>query len=253
MKFYITVLQVKKFNFKLILTPYFLLIFSAVLFSTLSDQFLQNQVEKLISSKDGLSNMIWFWGSLTIANAVFFPLLISFLCAYTLIASAESTQPEIDVYFRDNFELEIIETMRSWGKAFLWGFVFIIPGFVRYVNYMLTPFVVAFSKKYKKGEVDALEYSTRITKTFIWSLQLWLAVFYVVIPALSFSLFDDYRIFAHHPFAATGITFVDALVELLFHFLILRHFVKFLNEHENDPSPETENILASEVENAAHV
>lgn len=273
-------LTVNPLSRKLLFSPYFLLIFSAVLFSTVTDQLLQLQVEQLISSKDGLSAMIWLWGALSVLSAVFFPLITSLLCAYLLVdfvqtpasltalpitdvatteitAEAEAaspatdgeatlsdntgvistpqpapTKPEIDTYLKENFELSVVETLRAWGKIYLWSFVFIFPGIIRYINYILTPFVVAFSKKYKNGEVDALEYSTKISKNFWWSIKLWLGFFFVIVPALFYLIFSDYRLFTSHPLAATGVVFLETLAELLFHYIILKLFIKFLNEHE---------------------
>lgn len=218
-----------KLDLKSILNPYFLLIFSAVFFSTLIDQLLQKQVENLISSKDGLTNMIWVWGGLSIINAILFPVLISLLCAYVLV----NTNQKIKTFLAENIELSFIETLRAWGKTFLWTFVFIIPGIVKYINYILTPFVVMFSRKYKNGEVDALKYSTLISKHFWWSIKLWLGVFYVIVPIIFYALFDDYRVFSTHPIAASALVFLNAVIQILFHFVILKLFIKYLNEVEN--------------------
>jgi hypothetical protein len=219
---------VNKFDLKTALSPSILLIFSALLLSNLSDQYLSHEVELLISSKDGLGNMIFLWGGLSIASAIFFPLLVSLLCAYTLI------KPHGDVqnYFKNNFELSLVETLRAWGKTFLWCFVFIIPGLLRYINYFLTPFVVAFSGRYKRGEVDALEYSTLIAKKFYWSIKWWMGVFFVIVPAIMYWAFDENRQFAAHPVWATLLTGLETYIELLFHFLILKLFINELNRIE---------------------
>ncbi len=162
-------------------------------------------------------------------SALFFPLLISVLCAYVLII----TNQKINDFFAENLELSLIETLRAWGKTFLWSFVFLLPGVIKYVHYILTPFVVMFSRKYKNGEVDALEYSTVISKHFRGMLNLWLAVFFVVVPIFMYAIFDEYRVFSTHPVAATILVFVEAVILLLFHYLILKLFIKYLNEVEN--------------------
>jgi len=226
---------VNKLDLHSFLKPSALLIFSAVLFSSLMDQFLTKQVEVLISSKDGLSNMIWVWGGLSVLSAIMFPLLISMFCAYFLISSTKS----LNEFVEENFELSFIETLRAWGKTFLWSFVFFLPGVIKYINYILTPFVVMFSRKYKRGEVDALEYSTLISKKFFWSIKMWLGLFYVIVPVLFYALFDEYRVFSTHPVAATLVAGLETLVEIIFHFIILNLFIKFLN--------------ANEVENGSHV
>lgn len=221
-------LQVNKINLKLIFSPYFLLIFSALLLSTLTDQFLQKQVEIIISSKDGLSNMIWLWGFLSVFSAILFPLMISLLCAFVLV----SGQKKLKVFLAENLELSFIETLRAWGKTFLWSFVFILPGIIKYINYILTPFVVMFSRRYKNGEVDALEYSAMISKNFWWSIKAWLGLFYVIIPIVLYVLLDEYRVFNTHPISAMAVVFLETLIELTFHFIILKLFIKYLNTKE---------------------
>ncbi len=192
----------------------------------------------LISSKDGLTGMIWVWGGLSVLSAILFPVIVSIFCAYLLV----STNTKMKEFLAENFELSLIETLRAWGKTFLWSFVFILPGVIKYINYILTPFVVLFSKRYKRGEVDALEYSTAISKHFFWKIKLWLGLFFVIVPLLFYLLFDEYRVFKTHPITATGLVFLAAVVQLLFHFVILKLFIKFLNDVEKN-----------EVENAAHV
>lgn len=225
-----TVLQVNKLDLKTILQPSFLLIFSALTLSTLSEQFIQNKLEVIIRSPAGLSNMIWVWGALALIIALIFPLFISLFCAYTLV---KKPNQDLGVFLKDNFEMTTLESFRAWGKTFLWSFVFLIPGVIKYINYLMTPFVVMFSERYKKGEVDALEYSSQISRNFWWSLKLWLGLFYVIIPIMLYVLFENYRSFSAHPFAATAITLLEAFVELLFHFIILKLFIKYLNEVEN--------------------
>lgn len=222
-------LQVNKFDLKTILQPSFLLIFSALTLSTLSEQLIQHQIESIVRSPAGLSNTIWIWGGLALLTALLFPLLISLFCAYTLVRPEKS----ISQFLKENLELTAVESLRAWGKTFLWSFVFLIPGVIKYINYLMTPFVVMFSQKYKQGQVDALEYSTKISRNFWWSLKLWLGLFYFILPVLFYVVFNDYRSFSQYPIAATLITFIESLVELLFHFIILKLFIKYLNEVEN--------------------
>lgn len=198
-------------------------------FSTLTDQYLQNKLEDLISSKDGLTSMIWIWGGLSVLSSILFPVFISIFCAYVLV----TTNQKLGEMLSQKLELSFIETLRAWGKTFLWSFVFILPGVIKYINYILAPFVVLFSRRYENGEVDALEYSAAISKQFFWSIKLWLGLFFVIIPILFYALFDEYRVFTTHPVSATLLVFVSAVVQLLFHFVLLRLLIKYLNEVEN--------------------
>lgn len=226
-----TVLKMNELNLKSVLNPYFLLVFSALLFSTLTDQFLQKRIELIIGSRDGLTAMVWVWGGLSVLSAIIFPLLISLLCAFVLVSTTDKART-IGTFLGENIELSLIETLRAWGKIFLWSFVFFFPGIVKYINYILTPFVVLFSRKYKNGEVDALEYSAKISKFFWWRIKLWLGVFYVLVPIVMYALFDEYSVFATHPFSATMVVFFETLIQMVFHAVILKLFIKFLNEVE---------------------
>lgn len=200
-----------------------------MLASSLADQSLNRKIEQVIKSPDGLSNMIWVWGLASLASSLFFPLLISMLCSYTL-STAFSSKRRL---MKDKFELCLIETLRAWGKTFLWCFAFIIPGLIKYTFYFMAPFVVLFSKKYEKGEVDALELSEKISKKFWWRLNIWLTLFYFLLPiALSTSL-DEFKVFQFHPISATICVLFESIMVFVFHFLILRLFIRFLNEVED--------------------
>ena len=223
-------LQLKKFDFKLLLNPFILLIFLAILISTLFDQTLQKQIENVISSKDGLSNIIWLWGFLSLINAIVFPLLVTILCSFLLVTGI--SEDKLGSFLENKLELCFIETLRAWGKSFLWAFLFIIPGLIKFADYVLTPFVVLFSRKYHNGEVDALKYSTLIAKKFWWQIQLWLTIFYFLLPITLYFMFDEYQIFAMHPVSATLLIFVKTFIELLFNFTILKLFIKNLNTIE---------------------
>lgn len=206
-----------------------MLIFSAILVSSLTDQFVQKQIENIISSKDGLTNMIWVWGAFSLVTAVFFPLIISFLCAFFLVSHQ---QQKLTSFFSAHFELGMVETLRAWGKTFLWSFLFIFPGIVKYINYFMTPFVVLFSERYQNGEVDALQYSTEISKNFWWSLKIWMGVFYVIVPVVLYFLLDEYRTFDIHPVTATAVVLLESFIVILFHYIVLKMFIKYLNQKE---------------------
>lgn len=206
-----------------------MLIFLAVVVAALTDQSLNRKIEQVIRAKDGLSNMIWVWGLASLASSLFFPLLISMLCSYTLSQAFTSK----GVFLKSKFELALIETLRAWGKTFLWCFAFIIPGLLKYTFYLMAPFVVMFSKKYEHGEVDALEMSEKLSKKFWWRLNLWLTIFYLLIPVTLSTLLDDLRIFQYHPYTATASAFFETILIFVFHYLILKLFIRYLNEVEN--------------------
>lgn len=199
--------------------------------AAMTDQTLNRKIEHVIKSPDGLSNMIWIWGFASLASSLFFPLLISMLCSYTLSNAFKSKRTMV----KDKFELALIETLRAWGKTFLWCFVFLIPGLIKYVFYLMSPFVVFFSKHYEQGEVDALELSEKIAKKFFWRLNIWVTLFYFMIPITLSSALDEFRLFQFHPISATVSVFFESVLFVVFHFLVLRLFLRYLNEVENGP------------------
>lgn len=180
-------------------------------------------------------------------STILFPLLTALLCSYCII----QTDKDIADFLTENAELSLIETLRSWGKAFMWSFVFVIPGIRKFIHYTLTPYVVFFSKKYKTGEVDALEESTRVTKKYWKPVNAWITLYFVVIPVIFYMLFDDYRLFSIYPVAATGLVLLKTITEYLFNYSMLKILIKYLNETENATDNATE--VASEVQNGTHV
>ncbi len=221
-----------KIEFKNTFKSGFLLVFSALLVATLVDQLLSKQIEDAIQSPNGLSNAIWFWGALSLASSLFFPLLLSLLCCHALT----SPQATVTDFLKNKLELGLIETLRGWGKAFAWCFVFIIPGLIKYTYYLLAPFVVMFSKKYENGEVDALEHSRTIAKLFWWKLNLWLTLFYFLIPLATSTFLDEHRIFKLHPYQAAVCVLLETVLVFAFHFLILKSFLQVLQLVE-PPTP----------------
>jgi len=241
--------QTTAVDLKNTLKPGFLLVFLALFISTLADQLLNKQIETLIQSPQGLSNMIWFWGALSLFCSLLFPLFTSFLCAHTL-----ANLPGQGWQFAgQKFELGFIETLRAWGKTFMWCFLFIIPGLIQYTYYLMAPFVVMFSKKYAAGEVDALEYSKSLSKKFWWRLNFWLFIFYLLVPVTISSSLDEFLLFRVHPIIATLGVLLETILFFLFHFVVLKLFLRYLDEFEPEPSELTEIIESSKEKEAFHV
>ena len=237
-----------KIEFKNTFGVGFLLVFSALMIATLADQSINKHIERAIQSPSGLSNMIFLWGALSLLSSLFFPLIVSFLCCHTL-AAIKIGRPQ---FMKAKFELGLIETLRAWGQTFIWCFVFIIPGLIKYSYYLLTPFVVMFSKNYEAGFVDALKMSEKISKMFWWKLNFWLAVFYMIIPLVISSFLDERRIFKFHPLSATLCVVMETGIVFLFHYVILKPFINCLNKLE-EPNTLTATINTSEVHHVPNV
>lgn len=236
-----------KIEFKNTFSVGFLLVFSALMIATIADQSINKHIERAIQSPTGLSNMIFLWGALSLLSSLFFPLIVSFLCCHTL-AAIKIGRPQ---FLKDKFELGLIETLRAWGQTFIWCFAFIIPGLIKYSYYLLTPFVVMFSKNYEAGQVDALKMSEKISKMFWWKLNFWLTVFYMIIPLVLSSVLDERQIFKFHPVSATLCVVLETGIVFLFHYLILKPFINCLNllEVPNSTTDKTNTTEAHHVPN----
>jgi hypothetical protein len=188
-------------------------------------------MESLIGSKNGLSNMIWFWGSVSLVNAILLPMTTALISSFLVVQFNKKAKGGFSFTF-EHFELLTIETLRAWGKCFLWSFVLVLPGIWKFFTYTLTPYVVLFSKKYARGEVDALAYSEYICKKNWKAVNKWLTVFYLVVPVVSYLLFEPFRVLAITPVRGTLLILVKTLVELAFHYQMLKIIIEFINKTE---------------------
>lgn len=73
-------------------------------------------------------------------------------------------------FLKKHTELGLIESLRAFFKSVLWGFLLIIPGIIKMIRYQFVVYIVASSKKYEAGELDALEASEKLTHGRFWSL-----------------------------------------------------------------------------------
>ena len=91
------------------------------------------------------------------------------------------------LFIKKHTELGLIESLRAFAKAVLWGFLFIIPGIVKMIRYQFVMYIVASSKKYEAGDVDALEASEKLTDGRFWSLTSLILLLAIAAFALSTS------------------------------------------------------------------
>lgn len=73
-------------------------------------------------------------------------------------------------FIKKHTELGLIESLRAFFKALLWGFILVIPGLIKMIRYQFVLFVVASSKKYEHGDMDALKGSENLTRGHFWGL-----------------------------------------------------------------------------------
>lgn len=230
--------NLRTFNIFKALRIAFLPIFLALLVSGTLDQFINGKIEAILRSPQGLSQTIWLYGSVSIFSSLFFPLVISFFASFALARSIQDHEynrfipNNLADFIGEHFELSFLETLRSWGKTFLWTFLFIIPGVVKFFLYMPVPFVVFFSKRYEKGEVDALNLAQKISKKHWFWLLVYMTMFTFVLPmTLSLSM-DQYRVFREYFVYASLLTAVDAVIIIVFHYYILKLILKFIKDDD---------------------
>lgn len=209
----------------------FVLIFSATFVFTLCQQYLDRKIEGLLRSPEGLNSTIWFWGALSLVTALIFPLVQTLFATYSTTLDLHKTN--LTRFFSEHIELGLIEMLRTWGKSFLWFFIFILPGFVFYFYYSLSIYVVLLSAKYNNGEVDALEESMTTVKTHWIYYSVLFFIFTFIAPLVITQVFDEYRLFSQHPLTAFFCVAVDSILLLIFQFLILNKYIEQLLEKKD--------------------
>lgn len=230
--------NLRTFNIFTTLKIAFLPIFLALLISGSLDQFINSKIEAILRSPQGLSQTIWFYGAVSIFSSLFFPAIISFFASFGLARSIQDFEysqfvpASFDRFFSENFELSFLETIRAWGKTFLWTFVFIIPGIVKFFLYLPVPFVVFFSKRYHAGEVDALKLAQKIAKKYWFWFLIYMLMFTFILPMTLSLGMDQYRVFREYFVYASLLTAIDAVVVIVFHYYILKLILKFIKDDE---------------------
>lgn len=231
--------NLRTFNIFIALKIAFLPIFLALLISGSLDQFINSKIEAILRSPQGLSQTIWLYGAASIFSSLLFPLIITFFASYALARSIQDVEygqfvpKSFGSFIEEHFELSFLETIRSWGKTFLWTFLFVIPGIVKFFFYMPTPFVVFFSKRYQAGEVDALKLAQKIAKKHWFWLLIYMSMFTFILPMTLSLGMDQYRVFREYIVYASLLTAIDAVIVIVFHYYILKLILKFIKEDDS--------------------
>ena len=162
-------------------------------------------------SPTGAGKLIWFYAALSILWGLFLPLI-----ELVLIISVLQPHPILE-FWRRSFSLSLIELMRAWGKSMMWSFLFIIPGVVRFVQYLFVPFVVCLDPLYQLGERDALAQSRKLSRGRMGRLFFFFFLSAIVVPAL-LTVVDEWRPFVTHPVSAFLICILQMIINLTFSF-----------------------------------
>jgi hypothetical protein len=184
-------------------------------FYSVLDQWLVLKTQTELSNPQGAGPSVWIFGLLTVILGMLYPLLSS-LFIFSIL-----TKSTLPFQFMKNFELALIEVLRAWGKSFLWSFLLIIPGLIRFAQYFFVPFVVCFDPAYQRGEVDALTRSQEISRgRTLWLIAL-LFLFDAALP-LILSLFEEWSVIWQTPIPALGLCFLEMLINFCFIWILWR-------------------------------
>jgi hypothetical protein len=201
-----------------------LLVFSATVLYRYLDQYITLQIENNVRSTEGLTPALYVWISLSLINSILLPLLSTLICICALKNSNSTTQHFLS-FVQKYFEFSLLENLRSWGKSFLWGLLFIIPGLIKMSYYLLVTYIVTLKPEYEKGEIDALQASEKLTKKHYITVSFLFFIFFMLIPGITSTLFDEWLSFQKHYFTATIYSAFEATMLLLFNFFILKYFL----------------------------
>ncbi len=199
---------------------------------TFFDQSLTVLMEANLRSPNGATGGVFFLGALYLTNSIFFTTLATITCIFGITKLSNSWWQFIERYLNQS----CIEVVRAWGKVLGWSLFLIIPGFIKYLQYLLVPFVVIIDPKYQSGEKDALTASATIFKKHWLSLLLAVLGFQVVWSYISVDLFDAYRMILTTPVQAIFVSALEAMIFLLYILVIFKRIQKSQIEVTNEPA-----------------
>lgn len=223
MKFFAESLQV----FKKVFIP----LFALVVLSTNIDQYLNLYIENALQDPLGAQGRIYLYGFLSLISAVVFPTLLMTLALFAMNSQTGWTQ-SLGIFLKKYLNQIYIETLRSWGKTLLWALLLIIPGVIKYIQYVMVPLVVTSSQKYDLGQEDALRASARIVRHNWGKIVLILFTFQILIPMIIASLFNSYRLIWNTPIQSLALSGLDTYLILFSTHLLFNIFRNEVRKHD---------------------
>jgi len=190
--------------------------------TTLGEQFLTTKIEVELSSMDGASGWIWVDGIFSMLIGFLQPSLLLLICLACLRSKSEQS---LESDFFKSFSALLKETIRAAGISLWWGFLLIIPGLIRFLQFSFVPFVVFLDPAYQRGEKDALKESTRLVNKRFFVVLCILITFTVVVP-LALSSLDEWSLLLRHPFSGVLLCGLDVVLSVLSVLLLLRQWEK---------------------------
>lgn len=203
-------------------TGWILLVLAAL--TAYAEQTLTHSIEKELSSMEGISFWVWFFGGTSIALSILNPVIISILVLASLLPAPVTSS------IKQHAQFLCKETLRAAGKSMAWGFLFLLPGLIRFLQFSFVSFVVMLDPEYSAGKKDALRESTRLVNQRFYKVTTILLLFSVIIP-LSLTSLDEFALFGEHPFLAILLSTFDAVLSILCILMLLKQWEKSHGTH----------------------
>jgi hypothetical protein len=190
-------------------------LFVLTVIGAVMDQWITGRMEDMLLNPTGTSRLIWLYGGFSMMWSLLYPLMGLLLILWTV-----QSRPFL-TFWSESFPQAMIEIMRSWGKSMTWSFLFIIPGLIRFIQYLFVPLIVCLDPQYGEGRREALEHSRALSKGQLARLAGFFVLTTMLVPGLLTS-FDEWKIFSVHPASALGISAFEMLLNLGFSLWLFR-------------------------------
>jgi hypothetical protein len=116
-----------------------------------------------------------------------------------------------------------LESLRALGLTLLYLPLLIIPGLIKYVQFLFVPFVVLCDRKYQRGQVDALAESKRLTKGLEAPLLMGLVA--ALFAGLWMGQFTEKLMLTETPLLWLGVFVTSTTLNLYFNILLFQLYV----------------------------
>ena len=209
----------------------FLPLFALVVLSNNIDQYLNLKMENALRDPLGVQTQVIYYGFFSILSSIFFPVLLISVALFAF-TNLENLQKSLQDFWARYLNQMYIETLRSWGKTLLWSLLFILPGVWKYIQYTMVPFVVASSKEYDEGRLDALKGSAQVVRRHWFKVIAILILFHLLIPGLLTTLFDAYRLIWKTPVQSLFLSALDTYLLLFSTHILFNIFRSEVKRHD---------------------
>lgn len=219
---FIPVDDIKKF-LNLLIKLFFPVLLILVVSNSI-DQVLSREIEHMLKNPAGTPSTVWLLGAISF----FIGISLSSLAGLVVISGLKPNFNFNDLFIsiKDNFNQILIEYTRSIGRILTWGLVFIFPAFIQYLFLIFVPFVVILNSDYNLGKIDALKYSTQVFKRKWLSASFALLIFALIIPLITSSTFDEYKIIWKTPIPSLLLSALDDVLMILSTYVLYKIYLK---------------------------